>query len=192
MCRGTERGERDERPAEPQRADTAPVTQGLGDGALADAAAAEVAAPIVVAAAAPFSAAPAAAAMEGAAVEVRSPVTAEPVSPVEAKVEAKAATPAPTPAPLAAPEASAFELPIDSLEAIAKSAGLQWVNSDVDKIRAVQAALDSQPAPARVPRERKPVARLDDGPLVLVETRKDLSQYKLPFETAPQPGQPRE
>jgi ribonuclease E len=33
-----------------------------------------------------------------------------------------------------------------------------------------------------VPRERKPVVVLDEGPLVLVETRKDLSQMKLPFE----------
>jgi ribonuclease E len=33
-----------------------------------------------------------------------------------------------------------------------------------------------------VPRERKPVVAVDDGPLVLVETRKDLSQFKLPFD----------
>jgi ribonuclease E len=33
-----------------------------------------------------------------------------------------------------------------------------------------------------VPRERKPVVLVDEGPLVLVETRKDLSQLKLPFE----------
>jgi len=42
----------------------------------------------------------------------------------------------------------------------------------------------SEPAPAHVPRERKPTAVIDEGPLVLVETRKDLSQIKLPFETA--------
>jgi ribonuclease E len=33
-----------------------------------------------------------------------------------------------------------------------------------------------------VPRERKPPLVLDEGPLVLVETRKDLNQVKLPFE----------
>jgi ribonuclease E len=33
-----------------------------------------------------------------------------------------------------------------------------------------------------VPRERKPVVVVDEGPLILVETRKDLSQVKLPFE----------
>jgi ribonuclease E len=32
---------------------------------------------------------------------------------------------------------------------------------------------------------------IDEGPLVLVETRKDLSQIKLPFDTPPQaPGLP--
>jgi ribonuclease E len=35
-----------------------------------------------------------------------------------------------------------------------------------------------------VPRERKPMVVLDEGPLILVETRKDLSQIKLPFENA--------
>jgi len=48
----------------------------------------------------------------------------------------------------------------------------------------------SEPPPAHVPRERKAVERVDEGPLVLVETRKDLSQYKLPFETARDGSQP--
>jgi ribonuclease E len=34
----------------------------------------------------------------------------------------------------------------------------------------------------RVPREIRPVVLPDEGPLVLVETRKDLSQVMLPFE----------
>jgi ribonuclease E len=33
-----------------------------------------------------------------------------------------------------------------------------------------------------VPRLPRPRVLIDDGPLVLVETRKDLSQLKLPFE----------
>jgi len=41
-----------------------------------------------------------------------------------------------------------------------------------------------EPKPVHVPREPKPVAAIDEGPLVLVETRKDLSQIKLPFESA--------
>ena len=80
------------------------------------------------------------------------------------------------------PVVEAFVLPIDSLQALASSAGLEWVNSDAEKIRAVQEAIAAEPKPVHVPRERKPVVVLDEGPLVLVETRKDLSQIKLPFE----------
>ncbi|MEO8060772.1 MAG: ribonuclease E/G, partial [Burkholderiales bacterium] len=87
-------------------------------------------------------------------------------------------------APVAAASAEPFVLPMNSLQAVAESAGLQWVNSDADKIRAVQSAMAAEPSPVHVPRERKPVENADTGPLVLVETRKDLSQIKLPFETA--------
>ena len=75
-----------------------------------------------------------------------------------------------------------FVLPADDLSALAEAAGLQWVNSDADKIRAVQEAMANEPKPIHVPRERKPVVVVDEGPLVLVETRKDLSQITLPFD----------
>jgi ribonuclease E len=110
---------------------------------------------------------------------------AAPVTPTPVIVPV-AAAPAPVaaaPAQVAAP-AAAFVLPLDSLQAVAESAGLQWVNSDAGKIRAVQAAMAAEPAAPHVPRERKPAAVVDEGPLVLVETRKDLSQIKLPFENA--------
>lgn len=81
------------------------------------------------------------------------------------------------------PKVSAFTLPMDTLAQVADQAGLHWVNSDADKIAAVQAAIAAEPRPIHVPRERPPLVELDDGPLVLVETRKDLSQLKLPFET---------
>ena len=68
---------------------------------------------------------------------------------------------------------------------MADQAGLSWVNSDADKVAAVQAAIAAEPRPIRVPRERPPVVELDDGPLVLVETRKDLGAVTLPFEQAP-------
>ena len=71
---------------------------------------------------------------------------------------------------------------------MAESSGLQWVNSDREKIAAAQAAMAAEPAPIRVLRERKPVVASDTGPLVLVETKKDLSQLKLPFETASATG----
>ena len=89
------------------------------------------------------------------------------------------------------PPAASFELPLDNLEAIAQAAGLEWVNSDAEKIRAVQDAMASEPPAPRVARERAPVKASDEGPLVLVETRKDLSQVKLPFETPPQETQGR-
>ena len=75
-----------------------------------------------------------------------------------------------------------FTLPFDELRQVATTAGLEWVNSDTDKVRAAQEAMASQPAPTRVPREPKPVAMVDEGPLVLVETRKDLTQFSLPLE----------
>jgi ribonuclease E len=87
------------------------------------------------------------------------------------------------------PAPVAFELPTDALHSIAQGAGLQWVNSDTEKMRAAQAAMaaEPQPQPVRVPRAPKPVTAVDDGPLVLVETRKDLSQVKLPFEQGSTP-----
>ena len=83
------------------------------------------------------------------------------------------------------PRVQAYTLPVDALHQVAASSGLQWVNSDSDKIAAVQAAIAAEPKPAHVPRERPPAVVLDEGPLVLVETRRDLSAMKLPFEQPP-------
>ncbi len=77
-----------------------------------------------------------------------------------------------------------YDLPLSSLNELAASAGLEWVQSDADKVRAAQELIASTPQPIHVPRERKPVVALDEGPLVLVETRKDLAQVTLPFEAA--------
>jgi ribonuclease E len=77
-----------------------------------------------------------------------------------------------------------YTLPTEALQTIAQTAGLEWVNSDAEKIRAVQAAMAAEPQPIRVPREPRRHVLVDDGPLVLVETRKDLSQIKLPFENS--------
>ncbi|HEY9068200.1 MAG TPA: ribonuclease E/G, partial [Burkholderiaceae bacterium] len=114
------------------------------------------------------------------------PPSTEPSEPASA-VEQPHAEPAPVPQAepqtVAAATVEPFVLPMDQLRQVAEAAGLQWVNSDAEKIRAVQAAMAAEPAPVHVPRERKPVVRIDEGPLVLVETRKDLAQFKLPFET---------
>ena len=67
---------------------------------------------------------------------------------------------------------------------VAAAAGLQWVGSDAAKVAAAREAMAREPAPVHVPREPKPVELVDEGPLVLVETRKDLSQIHLPFDNA--------
>jgi ribonuclease E len=105
---------------------------------------------------------------------------------------ARAAALAPPVAPAAAmPPVPSFELPLTDLQQIADGAGLQWVHSDADKVQAVQQAIAAEPKPAHVPRERQPMVLPDEGPLVLVETRKDLSQLTLPFERQQAQGQPR-
>ena len=78
--------------------------------------------------------------------------------------------------------AQPFVLPIGTLAELAREAGLEWINSDADKVRAVQEAIAREPKPVHVPREIKPVVLLDEGPLILVETRRDLASVKLPFE----------
>lgn len=80
------------------------------------------------------------------------------------------------------PRVQAYTLPLGNLNEVASAAGLQWVNSDADKVATVQAAIAAEPKPVHVPRERPAPVVLDEGPLILVETRKDLSALKLPFE----------
>jgi ribonuclease E len=91
-----------------------------------------------------------------------------------------------------APAVPKFDLPISDLNSLAGSAGLEWVHSNADSVRAAQEAIANAPRAAHVPRERPPAVVIDEGPLVLVETRKDLSQVKLPFDTQPAqaPGLP--
>jgi len=92
------------------------------------------------------------------------------------------ATPAPAATvPPAMPAVSAFVLPVENLVTVAQSSGLQWVNSDPQKIAAVQAAIAAESTPVHVPRERPAPVVLDDAPLVLVETKRDLGQMQLPI-----------
>ena len=98
------------------------------------------------------------------------------------------AAPAPAPAPQAhgaMPQVTPFVLPVEEMQQVAQGSGLQWVLSDADKVAAVQAAIAAEPRPIHVPRERPPAVVLDDGPLVLVETRRDLRDMQLPFEQPP-------
>jgi len=95
--------------------------------------------------------------------------------PAPARAETVAATPA------AMPSAEKYILQIDRLQQVAQGSGLVWVNSDAAKVAAVQAAIAAEPHPVRVPRERPPAVVVNEGPLVLVETRKDLKDMNLPF-----------
>jgi ribonuclease E len=81
----------------------------------------------------------------------------------------------------ALPAVAGYTLPIDSLQQVAQSSGLVWVNSDSAKVAAVQAAIAAEPATVSVPRERPPAVVVNEGPLVLVETRKDLNSLQVPF-----------
>jgi ribonuclease E len=80
------------------------------------------------------------------------------------------------------PKLQSFVLPLGELAQIAQGSGLDWVNSDASKIAAAQAAIAAEPRPAHVPRVRAPAVVADDGPLVLVETKRDMRNMTLPFE----------
>jgi len=95
---------------------------------------------------------------------------------------AQVAPVAPAPAAAGMPRVGRYELPVDTMQQVASSSGLQWVNSDAAKVAAVQAAIAAEPAPVRVPRARPPVPTQDEGPLVLVETHRDLRDMPLPFD----------
>ncbi|MDF3823107.1 hypothetical protein P3G55_24665 [Leptospira sp. 96542] len=118
---------------------------------------------------------------ENQAMSVPAAETAAPVAKTE--VNATASTAASAAGSTRLPRVQPYKLPLSSLNEVASAAGLQWVNSDADKVAAVQAAIAAEPQPVHVPRERPAPVVVDEGPLILVETRKDLSELKLPFES---------
>ena len=77
-------------------------------------------------------------------------------------------------APRRMPVVRSYTLPESELEQIAQQAGLQWVSTDADKAAAARAAIAAELPPVHVPRERAPLVVENEGPLVLVETRRDL------------------
>lgn len=180
--RGGQRGDRSAAEAAP--ADDVAPAQAQGPVAATYVAATYVAPPVAPAEPEPALAAPVAAVPD-------TPAAPAPaVAPVVAAAAPVAAVPAPAPAPVAPTPVPAFELPLDTLADVAQRAGLEWVNSDAAKVRAVQEQIAAEPPRAHAPRQIKPPVTVDEGPLVLVETRKDLSQVKLPFEvTAEEPAQ---
>ncbi|MFS8934147.1 Rne/Rng family ribonuclease [Cupriavidus taiwanensis] len=113
-----------------------------------------------------------------AAVETAAPVVpaaAPAAAPAPEPVLAPVAQTAPAAEPVAqatapAPVAAAAPASLENLEPMLATAGLQWVHTDSDKLRSAQeAAARIAPAP-RVPRERKPLPPLPQGPMILVET----------------------
>lgn len=86
------------------------------------------------------------------------------------------------PASATLPKVQSYDLPLQDLSQVAQASGLQWVNSDAAKIAEVNAAMAAEIKPIHVPRERPAVGGSVEGPLVLVETKRDLSSMPLPFE----------
>ncbi|MCT8174791.1 Rne/Rng family ribonuclease [Variovorax sp. CY25R-8] len=114
----------------------------------------------------------------------------QPAAPAAPIVVERASAPQPAANGRALPKVQSFELPLDELAQIAQSSGLQWVNSDAERIAQARAAIAAEPKPVHVPRERPPVIVLDEGPLVLVETRRELAAMTLPFEQPAGEAQP--
>jgi ribonuclease E len=126
--------------------------------------------------------------VEGASSEVAAQAapTAEQAAPVAMSATEPIGTvpQAASPVPAGLPKVQPYQLPLHDLVQVASSSGLQWVNSDADKIAQAQAAIAAEPKPVHVPRERPPVVQIDQGPLILVETRRDLRNMELPFESS--------
>ena len=165
-ARGGERNGRGNR-GDDRQAEQEQTAQPALDGFAAPAPAAEIAAPALTAADTVAAATPA-------------PMASAPVAPATSTATATA-TAAATPSaglPLVQP----FALPVDTLAQMAQASGLSWVNSDEEKIKVAQAAIAAQPDPIHVPREIPVRDVVDEGPLVLVETKRDLRNLNLPFE----------
>ncbi|MFZ9337848.1 MAG: Rne/Rng family ribonuclease [Limnohabitans sp.] len=95
--------------------------------------------------------------------------------------------PTPVAAAQSMPKVSAFTLPMVQLQQVAQSSGLEWINSNPERVALIQAAIAAEPRPVHVPRERPAPLVLDEGPLILVETKRDLSQLHMPFEESHNP-----
>jgi ribonuclease E len=90
--------------------------------------------------------------------------------PVAAAVEPTVIESAPVTVALQAPRHGAVSA--EALKPVLEQAGLVWVNTDADKLRAAQEAAAQTVKPARVVRERKSLPPLDSAPMQQVETGK--------------------
>ena len=86
-----------------------------------------------------------------------------------------------TPAPVGMPRVGHYELPTATLVEMTHASQLEWVQSDPVKVQTTQERMAQEPKVVHPKRERPPAVSLEQGPLVLVETKRDLSQLNLPF-----------
>jgi ribonuclease E len=119
-------------------------------------------------------------------VAAEQPVRAMPAPVQQAAAPVSAPVSAPVPAQTGMPKIGSFALPVGDMQTVASTAGLEWINSNPERIAAVKAQIAAEPKPVHVPRERPPAVVLDDGPLILVETKRDLRNMTLPFEQSQQ------
>ncbi|WGS48936.1 Rne/Rng family ribonuclease [Paraburkholderia sp. D15] len=105
-------------------------------------------------------------AVTASAVEETAPAAVEAIEPAPVAAAPQA------PAPQAAPAPRNGGISADALKPVLEQAGLVWVNTDADKLRAAQEAAAQTVKPARVVRERKPLPPLDSAPMQQVETGK--------------------
>ncbi|SOE58242.1 RNAse E [Burkholderia sp. OK233] len=99
------------------------------------------------------------------------PVVAAVAPAVEAVVESAAVEPAPV--AVAAPQAPRNAgVSAEALKPVLEQAGLVWVNTDADKLRAAQEASAQAAKPVRVGRERKALPPVESAPMEMVETGK--------------------
>ena len=119
---------------------------------------------------------------------VQTPVQAPVQAPAPAPVMAAAPAPAVEALAPALPKVQSFDLPITELAQVAEKSGLLWVNTNGERVAAVQAAIAAEPRPVHVPRERPPAPVIDQSPLMMVETKRDLAEMKLPFENQTPPA----
>ncbi len=150
--------------------------------------------PAAPAAPAPVAAEPESAIAQAIQAAPEAPAPAEPSAAVErapqvAAVPTASAMPAPIEAASAATEVTqrpaaleaaatpakvhANGLSIGQLQPMLESAGLVWVNTDAEKLRAAHEAAAQAPAPVRTPRQRKSLPPVDATPMQQIETRKD-------------------
>jgi len=103
------------------------------------------------------------------------PVESEPVKTFEPVETVAPAAPAPVAVAPVAPVApvAAVTLKEETLKPMLDTAGLVWVNTDADKLRAARDVAAQAEAPKRIVRERKRLPPQDAAPMQQVETGKD-------------------